>query len=94
MPVRPCLTCGNLSEQSFCRLHRKAAARGSTRSWRRIREAVLRRDGYRCTAKRNGQRCIEGSRLEVHHIDGNPANNALENLETLCARHHYETRRR
>jgi 5-methylcytosine-specific restriction endonuclease McrA len=24
------------------------------------------------------------ARLEVHHIDGNPLNNALENLVTLC----------
>ena len=30
------------------------------------------------------------AKLEVHHKDGNPLNNDLVNLETLCVRHHLE----
>lgn len=42
-----------------------------------LREDVLKRDHYRCS--------MCGYRfLEVHHIDGNPSNDQLENLATLC----------
>ena len=46
-------------ERMPCPVHQSRAA-GSTRAWRRLREQVLRRDGYTC------QRC--GARAElVHH---------------------------
>jgi hypothetical protein len=61
-------------------------ARG-TAEWKAARAAAQRRDGFRCV------RCgltNRRTKLEVHHIDGNPLNNDLSNLETLCVRHHYE----
>ncbi len=42
---RPCLTCGTLSDGSYCPDHRRG---GSTRQWRKLREQVLARDEYRC----------------------------------------------
>jgi HNH endonuclease len=59
-------------------------ARG-TYEWKQARAAAQRRDGYRCV------RCgltNRRTKLEVHHIDGNPLNNDLANLETLCVTHH------
>ena len=61
-------------------------ARG-TAAWKQARAAAQRRDGFR------GVRCGLNNRktkLEVHHIDGDTTNNALENLITLCVRHHRE----
>jgi 5-methylcytosine-specific restriction protein A len=43
--LKPCLTCGRLSEDSRCAEHARG---GSTRRWRRLRENILARDGYRC----------------------------------------------
>jgi 5-methylcytosine-specific restriction endonuclease McrA len=39
---------------------------------------VKERDGWRC------QECGSPHDLEVHHVDGNPRNNLLRNLRTLC----------
>lgn len=36
----------------------------------------------------------ESNRLEVHHIDGNWKNDAVENLTLLCAKHHGEAHAR
>lgn len=52
--------------------------------WRR---KVLERDKFIC------KKCGKGGRyskikLEVDHIDGNPFNNADENLQTLCVECH------
>lgn len=56
-----------------------------------LRDAVLERDGHRCT------RCGRDSMLVVHHVDGTGRgsrqhNNCADNLTTLCrachARHH------
>lgn len=51
--------------------------------WRRIREEVLLRDLYTC------QRCqrVLGGKGQAHvdHVDGDAGNNALVNLQTLCA---------
>lgn len=61
-------------------------ARG-TAAWKAARAAAQRRDGFRCV------RCgltNRRTKLEVHHIDGDTTNNALENLITLCVRHHRE----
>ena len=55
---------------SRCAEHPNRWRSGSTREWRKTRERILARDGYRCTVHiRPGERC-EGTRLlEVHHID-------------------------
>ena len=58
-------------------------ARG-TATWKAARAAAQQRDGYRCVLTNRK------TKLEVHHKDGNPLNNDLANLETLCVRHHRE----
>lgn len=32
--------------------------------------------------------CLEENSLEIHHIDKNPKNNSIENVEILCKKHH------
>jgi len=58
-----------------------AARRGYDARWRRVRAVVLAREP-RC------HDCTQAGRVtlanEVHHIDGNPRNNALDNLMPLC----------
>jgi HNH endonuclease len=61
-------------------------ARG-TYEWKQARAAAQRRDGFRCV------RCGLSNRktkLEVHHVNGVSTDHRLENLETLCFRHHRE----
>ena len=59
-----------------------------SRRWRRVRAAVLRRDGFRCRV------CGHGGRLEVHHVNplwrsaGDPFD--ADGLETLCRACHFE----
>lgn len=51
------------------------------------RDAVLERDRFKCVNCGITQEESErkyGRRLHVRHIDNNPKNNALENLESLC----------
>ncbi|MEW5996994.1 MAG: hypothetical protein AB1657_05375 [Candidatus Micrarchaeota archaeon] len=49
-------------------------------TWRRIRQKILARDDYAC--QYCGFRAMHWQ--IVHHIDGNPNNNSLHNLEVLC----------
>ena len=49
-----------------------------------VRRSLFIEAGYRCSI----WRCTAESSLEIHHIDGNPSNNAPENLLVLCANHH------
>ena len=69
--------------------HPDAPGRMPASAWRRLRLAVLRRDRWTC--QRAG--CGRHAPLEVHHADGNPANNDPGNLTTLCRRCHIETHR-
>lgn len=63
--------------------------------WAKIREAVFKRDGYRCTQALplTGKRCpnhrgdAKGTRLECDHI-GSKWDHSMSNLTTLCAYHH------
>mgnify|MGYP000689217179 CR=1 FL=1 len=55
----------------------------------RVREQILKRDGYKCVEEGNGE-CIGG--LEASHLDHNRDNkwyNDPENGITLCTKHHY-----
>lgn len=63
---------------------RRALHTGSA-EWRRIREAVLLRDQYRCQAC---GRLVVGRQAHVDHIDGDDGNNDLGNLQTLCLQGH------
>lgn len=61
--------------------------------WRdEVRPAALERDGHRCTVSRLlGGPCTEGRPLHVHHIvpvDEGGAPYDLDNVGTVCARHH------
>jgi 5-methylcytosine-specific restriction endonuclease McrA len=49
------------------------------------REEIIMTLGKHCAT------CNKIEDLQIHHIDGNPANNALENLELLCYRCHKKT---
>lgn len=53
------------------------------KAFREMRRLVLARDQHSCVF------CGEtNKKLHVHHLDGNPTNNAAANLVTLCALHH------
>lgn len=76
--------CRGCERERNRRPRRRARA---TAAWKAARAAAQRRDAYRCV------RCGLSNRttkLEVHHIDCDPFNNDLANLETLCLRHHQE----
>ena len=42
-------------------------------------------DSTCCVCRENGKA------VQIHHIDGNPSNNTLENLVVLCLEHHNQT---
>ena len=48
------------------------------RQWAKLRQHVLDAAGWRC------ERCGNGPPLEVHHIDHDRTNDAVDNLECLC----------
>jgi hypothetical protein len=52
------------------------------------RREVLVEAGYRCAIPACGQ-----TQIEVHHIDGDRANHAFENLIVLCRNDHYRAER-
>jgi len=88
-PMRPCLGCGHMipvsEKQSRCIECRKTrwglgftGERGSRGNWRGVRHRALLRDGFQC------RDCPEREHLAVHHVDGDPRNDALDNLIVLC----------
>lgn len=64
-------------------------------NWYQIRKRVLKRDNNKCL-KCGAEECEDGTGLEVHHIKPrrefeNPEDaNYLDNLVTLCDKHHRE----
>jgi len=74
---RPCLKCGALiASGSYCGRCRPPSSveRLRGRRWMRRRASVLREANYIC--QNCGMRVAE----QVHHIDGDVRNNAMENL--------------
>ena len=79
---RPCLTCGALTEGSYCAEHRPWRPRGRHNARLRSRVfAVYRRRCHEC-----GRSDVP---LEVHHVNGDPADNAIANTIPLCRDCHY-----
>ena len=57
-------------------------ANGSTREWRKIRAAVLRRDSYRCQVRIAGICKVKADC--VHHLDGKAAGDHPHRLVASC----------
>jgi 5-methylcytosine-specific restriction endonuclease McrA len=83
MALKPCLTCGVLTEGSYCRAHEPWRPRG--RLNRKLRARVFAAYGRRC--RHCGR--ADGP-LEVHHVNGDPADNRLANTIPLCRDCHHE----
>ena len=99
-PPKPCETCGAMMERKrwdggrmeelkafqlrrFC--NSRCAGPGLTKP-----NPAMKSYHYRAR-KQIGPECVEcktTETLQVHHLDQNPANNAPENLMTLCRRCH------
>jgi 5-methylcytosine-specific restriction endonuclease McrA len=56
---------------------------GSQPQFRLARDLAMKMDGGKCVV------CNSAHNLHGHHINGNPADNRVENLATLCKRCHY-----
>jgi len=63
-----------------------SSKRGYGYAWRDIRERVLRQHGGLCLDCKKEKMFILA--VEVHHIDGDSANNDFLNLAPLCRAHH------
>jgi len=65
MVLTPCLDCGRLTRSSRCdscvRARGGLSQRGSTRRWRKLRAAAIRRARGRCA------HCGQTTDLDVHH---------------------------
>jgi 5-methylcytosine-specific restriction endonuclease McrA len=59
-------------------MRRARSGRRTDSLWAALRERALRSAGRRCS------KCGGTENLEVDHIDGDPANNVLENLAVMC----------
>jgi hypothetical protein len=89
---KTCIKCGKVipaSMGSGCEDHPNRWHSGSTREWRKTRERILARDGYRCIAQvRPGVRCEGTKLLEIHHIYGGDALVVADDqLRTVCRKH-------
>ena len=61
----------------------RTGKRGTTPGWGRARRLALRRDGYTCVVCGAPAQC-------VHHRDGDPGNDDLANLMSVCWEDHRE----
>lgn len=100
---RPCLERGCTEyayDASRCAKHETAfekkrkidgtGRRGTSAEWAKIRERALNRDDrkcVRCAVPEHLER-VQSRSLTVHHVDGNPSNNALSNVISLCVECH------
>jgi hypothetical protein len=76
-----------------CREHltwpKRNPARADDRTIRKLRDRLVHRDGYRCRHPEASERsCTRDDwPLEVHHLNGDPSDDRLDNLELHCRRH-------
>ena len=83
MPSRWCSKCGVAVPSSLYERHKQAHANAiKPRRDRSVVPKVLARDHHRCV--KCGRARQPGLALHVHHINGNPNDNRLVNLETRC----------
>lgn len=54
----------------------------------RLKRALIKLRGYQCEKCKNTEWLGQPIPLENHHIDGNPLNNAQNNLQLLCPNCH------
>jgi hypothetical protein len=83
---RHCPFCDRVVPSGFYRQHLRdehGRRKKNSGAWKRLRLAILERDGRRCTFPG----CGETRRLEVHHLDWNPQNDHPANLATRCIAH-------
>jgi hypothetical protein len=79
--------------KGYCRAHlvwpKRNPDRADGRTIARLRDRLVRRDGYRCRhPDASPLTCTRGDfPLEVHHLDNDVTNNVLDNLELRCRRH-------
>jgi 5-methylcytosine-specific restriction endonuclease McrA len=99
---KPCLEpgCPNLVERGRCDWHRRqferprkvsgaTGARGSTRSWRKLRLEIAAEQAERCASCDTA--LLEG--WQLHHRNGDATDDRRENLEALCAECHKDEHR-
>jgi 5-methylcytosine-specific restriction endonuclease McrA len=83
---RHCPHCNEVVPSTSYRRHlidQHGGRNGTTGAWRRLRTAVLARDGARCTYAG----CTATEHLEIHHLDWDPQNNDMANLAVRCQAH-------
>lgn len=100
---KQCSVCKALIPASGYEAHRQAhknaepqRQRTRTDEWKRIKVRIKKRDGYRCRVCGVTQEQLlkVGERLEVHHLNGDPTDNRLVNLATVCPDHNPRGARR
>lgn len=73
-----------LGNDKDCRLMNKKYENSRPSTPAEVKRAVEVESGHQCAVKG----CFEHTYLEIHHIDHNRENNAVENLILLCDKHH------
>ena len=100
MPLRRCMECAQLVRLEDWQQHRNSHRTNQNRGWsarnrsdqRRFRNAVLTRDGQRCTYRVDGVRCEATEQLVAHHKVPLHKGGSFDPAAgvTLCEQHHRE----
>ncbi len=95
MPQRPCLTCGKLTQGSFCPAHERQQNQDirNSRAWRRLSEEVRAEEPHCRDCKAKG---VVKLATQVHHNVPRGSGGALlppkSELIPLCIAHHNQRR--